>query len=145
MERRIREIFNWESKKEREYKSLARDIIDAIEAKIQESGKHEFKIPFPAQLILGGLARCSVWTSLADTRTAVIIEEEKYPRMNAERGVTIISEDIDRDFPFVRFREEISNGSDLNQLTHSDKNSRYDLRPTMLSFLEDIKKWEIVT
>lgn len=144
MERKIREIFNWESKKERGYKSLARDIIDAIETKIQESGKHEFKIPYPSYLVMSGVARCSVWTSMAHTRRVVIIEESETPDINAERGVTIISENFDRDFPFIRFKEKISEGSDLERRIHSDKNTRYDLRSTMLRFLEDIKKWEAV-
>jgi len=143
MERKIREIFSWEAKKDREYESLARDIINAIEAKIQESGKYEFKIPFGSYLVMAGIAKCSVLTSAAGRRV-MIIEEAEVASIRAERGITVISENIDTYFPFVQFTEEISEGSDLKILIHSDKNTKYDLRPKMLRFLEDIKKWEIV-
>jgi len=127
-----------------EYGSLARDIIDAIEAKILESGKHEFKIPFDSYLVMGGIAKCGVWTSGVGTRRVVIIEEPEFADIRAERGVTIISEDSDTFFPFVRFKEEIYEGSNLTKSIYSDKDATFDLRPRMLRFLEDIKRWEIV-
>lgn len=124
IERRIREVFNWQEKKEREYLEIAADIIDAIDAKIKASGTNRFKLPFEARGIFDGVARCHLSGGQRFYRTATIIEgrEDLYMDERAERSVTIIKDQeyskYDK-YPFCQYIEQIYNEGNVSKYIKS--------------------------
>lgn len=156
IERRIREIFNWQEKKEREYLTIASDIIDAILARMGSKYIARFELPFGISRVSGTsmVARCYVNGRRSIDRwhrKAVIIEEKEdfYLDERAERCVTIISDEEYRQyhkFPFCQYIEGIHNEGEMRVLTLvADPQDNQDLRPTMWKFLQSIPNWKPVT
>jgi hypothetical protein len=151
IERRVKEIFNWQEKKEREYIEIASEIIDALVAKMESSGTDRFKLPFGiSKMVSLGVARCNIWDSQKFHRTAIVIEEkESYIDERAERCVTIIDDHEYGEYhkyPFRVFEEEIRNEEELSVSKFiADPGLVQDARPTMWRYLKSIPEWEPIT